>query len=314
MFCDPEEKTPLIKAGDFYCSSNGTKKFPIVEGIPRFVDRENYASNFGDQWNTFRSTQLDSHTGLTLSKERLSNGTGWSHTQLEGKKVLEIGCGAGRFTEILLSCNAEVWAIDYSTAVDACYRNNLENHNFHIAQADLFRLPFKPESFDFVLMYGVMQHTPDPYKAMMCALDMAADGGKIAIDSYIVSRPCRWTSKYYWRWFTTKLAPSTLRKIVHWYIPIWLPVDNAIGHFSPLLQKQLSKIVPCWNYTGLLPLSKEQLRDWAILDTYDALGARYDIPQRKETIESWLSPLKNISYTIKKGGNGLEVSIIKGKR
>ena len=36
---------------------------PIVDGIPRFVREPTYADAFGMQWNTFRSTQLDSRTG-----------------------------------------------------------------------------------------------------------------------------------------------------------------------------------------------------------------------------------------------------------
>ena len=40
------------------------KEFPIINKIPRFVDASNYTDNFGLQWNTFRSTQLDSHSGM----------------------------------------------------------------------------------------------------------------------------------------------------------------------------------------------------------------------------------------------------------
>jgi hypothetical protein len=33
--------------------------FPIVNGVPRITLAENYADNFGMQWNKFDKTQLD---------------------------------------------------------------------------------------------------------------------------------------------------------------------------------------------------------------------------------------------------------------
>ena len=36
-----------------------------------------YTDNFGQQWNAFRRTQLDSVTGLTLSRDRFYKGTKW---------------------------------------------------------------------------------------------------------------------------------------------------------------------------------------------------------------------------------------------
>jgi len=36
--------------------------FPIVGGVPRFVSSEQYAGNFGFEWNIHRQTQLDTDT------------------------------------------------------------------------------------------------------------------------------------------------------------------------------------------------------------------------------------------------------------
>src|SRR5688572_13217675 len=73
------------------------KTYPIKDGIPRFVAAENYAHNFGVQWNMFRRTQLDSHSGHPISRDRFLHYTGWTRADLEGKLVLDAGCGAGRF-------------------------------------------------------------------------------------------------------------------------------------------------------------------------------------------------------------------------
>ena len=54
------------------------RDFPITNGIPRFVERdEDYAENFGFQWQKFRETQIDRLGGHTLSGSRLLSDTRW---------------------------------------------------------------------------------------------------------------------------------------------------------------------------------------------------------------------------------------------
>ncbi len=103
---------------------------------------ENYASGFGLQWNTYRRTQLDSFTGIPISAERLKRIAGGTLEMFQGKTVLEAGCGAGRFTEIMLDSGANVWAVDLSTAVDANYENCHNKPGYTVCQADILSLPF----------------------------------------------------------------------------------------------------------------------------------------------------------------------------
>src|SRR5437016_12083970 len=113
------------------------RSFPIIGSVPRFAGADNYASNFGFQWNEFSRTQLDSHSGVPITRERFLAQTGWNESRLRGKLVLDAGCGAGRFAEIALSLGAEVVAIDYSSAVEAAQRNLGEHPRLHIVQADI---------------------------------------------------------------------------------------------------------------------------------------------------------------------------------
>jgi len=136
---------------------------PAMRPIPSFVPSDDYAANFGAQWNRFLKTQLDSYTGLPISRDRLRRCLGeelWP--QLRGKVILECGCGAGRFTEVLLAEGAKVMSVDLSVAVDANARNCPISENHRIAKADLTRLPFAPRQFDVVICIGVIQHTRIP--------------------------------------------------------------------------------------------------------------------------------------------------------
>ena len=51
------------------------KEYKIKDGIPRFVESENFTSSFGLQWNQFQKTQLDSYTNTTMSEDRVRTGS-----------------------------------------------------------------------------------------------------------------------------------------------------------------------------------------------------------------------------------------------
>lgn len=300
-----------LHEGHLVSESSG-KRYPIIDRIPRFCPPESYAENFGDQWNVFSKTQLDSELQNGMSATRLWTGTEWDPKDLKGKSLLEIGCGAGRFTGSFLDAGAEVWSVDLSRAVEACHKNHGDHKKLHVSQASVFELPFSCASFDYVFMFGVMQHTPSPVDALKVALSMACSGGKVAVDVYHKKEKYgRFTSKYRWRWLTTKLSPVFLRKCIAWYIPHWIKVDDWLVDHVPTIGFKMATIIPCWNYRGMLPLTDKERVEWAILDTYDALGACYDIPfTRKEFVEC-LQQMHDIKFWVKRGGNGLEAVIEK---
>ena len=281
----------------------------VRDGIPRFVE-SGYADSFGEQWNRYRRVQLDSVTGKPLSANRLWEGTGWRPEELVGDRVLEIGAGAGRFTEVLLAAGAEVVAVDASSAIEACHANN-PSDRLTALQADLFDLPLEPGTFDRVLCYGVLQHTPDPRGAFLAVVEHARPGGLVAADVYRrADYVDRWSSKSLWRPLTTRMSRDRLRRIVEWYVPRWLPLDTRLARV-PRIGRLLTAVVPCWNYTGLLDLTPDELRAWAVLDTFDALSPRYDRPQTLESVEEWVQAAGLEDTEVRVGGNGI---LINGRR
>jgi SAM-dependent methyltransferase len=265
---------------------DGAFTYPIRGGIPRFVPGENYASSFGYQWNRFRRTQLDSHSGVPISRERFHRYSGWAPAELRGSTVLDAGCGAGRFTEIVLEAGADVVAIDFSAAADACRENHRERPNLEVLQADVYRLPFEPSSFEFVFCLGVLQHTPDPGRAFAALARQVAPGGRIAVDVYPrLFRNVLWP-KYWLRPLTRRLPSHTLIALVERMVPVLLPVSSALGRI-PRLGHHLRHAVPVANYDGVYPLSGAQLREWAILDTFDMFASAHDYPQTAKTVRGW---------------------------
>jgi hypothetical protein len=120
----------------------------------------------------------------------------------------------------------------------------------------------------------------------------------------------RWSAKRLWRPLTTRLPRPWLRRVVEWYVPRWLPVDTRLARV-PKVGRFLTAIVPCWNYTGLLPLTPDELRAWAVLDTYDALSPRYDFPQTLESVREWCRAAGLVDVDLRPGGNGI---LINGRR
>lgn len=274
----------------------------------------NYADSFGYQWNQFRSTQLDSHSGVPLTFERFWRWTGWKPKDLYSARVLEAGSGAGRFTEVMLDAGADVVTFDYSSAVFANKKNNADRGEVRFLQADIRNIPCPDSQFDYVFCYGVLQHLPEPTQALSELVRVLKPGGRLSVDYYIRTRrldPFN-QPKYFWRRWSTKTDHQRLLKIVRSYMPIWLPIDTFIRRIPYLGPKMLGFLrVPCWNYTRS-GLSRKQRLEWAILDTFDALSAAYDKPLTLDELQELARKtdgLENISVVY--GSNGLVLNSIK---
>ena len=282
-----------------------------IEGVSCIGNATNYASNFGLQWNKFQLTQFDSQTGLSLTEKRLTESSGWDLQNLEGKLVLELGSGAGRFTEVLKKYGALVVTIDLSDAIFANKRNN-DDKNILFLKGSIEDLYLLKNIFDFVLCYGVAQHTPDPKRIYKLSCSYARQGGLISIDHYIkVWYPCSfYHPKYFWRHITRQMDPQKLLRILSFYLPFYIKFDTFLIWILP---RKVSIVlrglipIPCWNYYGIpnIPQDKESLLEWAIMDTFDALGARYDYPASIAEVSKWVKDIDLADYEVKKGGNGI---------
>jgi SAM-dependent methyltransferase len=256
-----------------------------VAGIPRFVPAENYAGTFGVQWNRYRLTQLDSHTGLPLSRERFLFSTGWSEDELRGRRVLDVGCGAGRFAEVAASMGAEVIALDYSSAVEAAAAN-LASARVDVVQADVYAMPFEPASFDLVYCLGVLQHTPDVKRTFAALVGALKPGGRLAVDVYPwFLRNVLWP-KYWMRPFTRKIPPERLFPLIERMVDVLLPVSRTVTRI-PVVGRKLRYAIPVANHEPDWPLSPAQVHEWAVLNTYDMLAPAHDHPQTARTLRSW---------------------------
>lgn len=311
IFKCPETKQPLTSAmieedekiTQYLITEGGKYKYPVKNGVPRFVSAENYASNFGMQWNKFAKTQLDSFSNTTISHDRFWDSTGWKPEDLQDKWVLDLGCGSGRFAEVALKAGAYVVALEYSVAIDACNANLSEYDRFIPVQGDIYNLPFEESSFDFVYSLGVLQHTPDVAKAFNCSANMVKHvGGNFCVDFYCKSFWSIFLPKYWLRPITKNVNPTTLFEFLEKTVRTLLLVSNIIGYI-PIIGHHMRRIVPVANFRGVYDLSPEQHFEWSLLDTFDWLAPAYDSPQTVSTVEKWMKSLKFKNHQVFKSGH-----------
>ncbi len=283
---EPEYRDGRVHSG--WLVSESEHRYPIRDFIPRFVPESNYADNFGMQWNKFRQTQLDSYTGHSISADRFWKATGWRRRDIAGQWVLDAGCGAGRFAEVALEAGAKVIALDYSGAVDACFANLRHHPNLHVVQGDIYALPFIRNFFPFAYSLGVLQHTPD-VAAAFAALPpvLAGGGGQLCVDFYELSWKSWFWPKYWLRPLTRRLPQQLLFRTLERLVPPLLSISMTLGRI-PFVGQSIKHLVPVANYHGFFSLSQQQLREFALLDTFDMFAPRYDSPQTAAAVRGLL--------------------------
>lgn len=301
----------LLSPEDNKLVSASGEVFPVVNGIPRFVPAHNYADAFGYQWKTFAKTQLDSFSGTRISQDRLERCLGFSIEGLAGKNILEVGSGAGRFTELFVQAKAHVHTIDLSNAVEVNKENMGNAENYSIAQASVYELPFPNGCFDVVVCLGVIQHTPDSEKTIDALWQMVKPGGMLVIDHYIWRANYYFNPATYWRVLLKELKPVTSKKIVDGLVNFFFPLHWAFRDM-PVAEWLLKRFSPLITFIKVHPeLSKEEHLDWARLDTYDSLTDYYKHLRTPEQIRQTLNQLGAKDIWIHKGGNGVEARAVK---
>ncbi len=289
----------LVPAGD-----DGSLSYPIVNFIPRFVSSDNYAQNFGFEWNLHARTQYDSESGHNVSEERLSRFTGWPG-ELQGELVLEAGSGSGRFTEPLLRTGATVISFDYSDAVEANEKSNGTNPNLLLVQADIYTMPFPEQLFDRVLCYGVLQHTPDPERAFKALVTMLKPGGHLATDIYLKSLTYYWLNTRYWvRPLTRGMDSERLYRWCKGYVSLMWPLVRLLRHL-PYGQAIIWRLLVADPIDDMPSADDATLREWAILDTFDMLSPSFDLPQTPAIFERWHRDCDLDHIDVRLGSNGV---------
>jgi 2-polyprenyl-3-methyl-5-hydroxy-6-metoxy-1,4-benzoquinol methylase len=105
---------------------------------------------------------------------------------LEGKEVLDVGCGSGIATQMLAEAGANVTAIDLTDWAVETTRKRLQAFGLQgdVRREDAEQLPFADASFDLVFAWGVIHHSSDMDRALTELVRVLRLGGDLVLMVY----------------------------------------------------------------------------------------------------------------------------------
>ncbi len=131
------------------------------------------ASRWWDQESEFKPLHEINPLRLNYIDERAG---------LDGKKVLDVGCGGGILSESMATRGASVTGIDMGEAPLSVAKLHLLESGVEV---DYRRIPVEqlaeeqPESYDIVTCMEMLEHVPDPSSVILSCAKLAKPGGKL---------------------------------------------------------------------------------------------------------------------------------------
>lgn len=181
--CCPSTLLPLLRCTECHgpvsdkvhrlaCDKCG-HSVPVVDGVPRFAPA--FDAGFDRRWQAHPEVQATTRS-IWQSK------VGWGAADLDGRTVLDAGCGVGRFSRIAGDLGAHVIGLDASPwALGGAAKNA---PGAALVQADLLDVPLRDGSVDAAFSVGVLHHTADPECAFFEVARTVRRGGGLAVWLY----------------------------------------------------------------------------------------------------------------------------------
>jgi SAM-dependent methyltransferase len=103
-----------------------------------------------------------------------------------GSQVLEAGCGVGAQTVTLARRSPKAFFTSFDISPDSLQAAKAATAaagltNVRFEQADVFDLPFAPESFDHIFICFLLEHLPSPVAALTMLIRLLKTGGSVTV-------------------------------------------------------------------------------------------------------------------------------------
>jgi len=128
---------------------------------------------------------------------------------LAGKRVLDVGCGKGRFARVFQQQEprAELWGLDISEAM-----LRFVPEGIHTRAGSMTELPFESASFDAAYATESLEHAVEIEKAVGEICRVVKSGGRIAIIDKNAEQWGQLKTPEWEKWFTRRELERLLRR------------------------------------------------------------------------------------------------------
>ncbi len=241
-------------------------------------DQSRTKAAYSLQWNRYRILRPEE------DRATFQNRAGLTGEDLQGRLVLDAGCGMGRYVRIASELGAKVVGIDLSGAIEAARELQLQTDRPVVGflRGDLLRPPLATGRFDHIYSLGVLDHTPDPRSAFLELAKLLKPGGRIVIWVYPRERPTVERIMNAHRAISTRLPPVTLERLSR--------LSSPIGGWKRRLMFSKNRAVVRLGvvlHALTIGVSMHPDPEVRACDTLDWYAPKYLSRHTREEVESW---------------------------
>lgn len=282
---DAEYMQNEINRGILCCKQN--HMYAIVDGVPIFLEDKKMdtiscqtSHIFRKEWTWFKDYSANNLPDLLAPVSEFNT---------NGLLILDAGCGAGRHLIKLGPMAKIAFGIDLSEATKVAYNRTYSFHNIHIAQANLYQLPFNKKSFDVIYSIGVLHHLDDPEYGFRKLTEYLRPGGLIVFWVYnrtirkqVLDKVRLLSTKFpagvnYWIAFIIASFEFFILCKGYYYLSRQKSLERFVEHFTPERVKEYSQ----YQFT-------ESHADW-----FDRLSPPISRFYNVDDIQSWFKNICN---------------------
>jgi SAM-dependent methyltransferase len=199
LLIDPVTREQLTpdESGMWLVSESLKSSYKITEGVPQIVIGENnlagssalhknqlsdfhYMEHYQADAELFDYSEEDESPATRHEIRRVHESI---LEEIHGTKsdILDVGCGNGWAAAGLIPKGHRVISMDISTKNPADSLKRTPHYNHAAVTADVYNMPFREDTFDYIIASEIMEHVPDPALFIQCLLKVLKRGGKLII-------------------------------------------------------------------------------------------------------------------------------------
>ena len=199
LLVDPLTREPLSldDTGNAVTAPDSKTTYPVVDDVPQIIAANtvmtgstdvhrnygtgfNYREHYQADAELFDYSENDESAASKHEIRRLHESVGKEIKKREAL-VLDVGCGNGWQAAALVPKGHRVVSMDISTRNPVSSLQRTQSVNHAAVTADVYNMPFREGTFDYVIATEVMEHVADPALFVSALLKVLKKDGTIII-------------------------------------------------------------------------------------------------------------------------------------